>query len=103
MAVEMDCAVFCWFNKTSGHYNYLDTVVSCRTDKFFVEHPESSEEVYVENAKKEVRTAEGNVMQFRDFVKQYKSKDIYMVNGVPMFLRYISCALRIQPLFSVKG
>nr|CAB3262760.1 uncharacterized protein LOC100182837 [Phallusia mammillata] len=57
------------------------------TDEYFIKHKDASEKVYAEARKKEDRTIPGSFLSFRTFVKQYIKHDIYMVNGVPMFLR----------------
>lgn len=58
------------------------------TDDYFMSLPESrSQTVFAEQGKKENRKNPGNDMSFYEFVKTYKEKDIYMVNGVLPFLQ----------------
>ncbi|XP_076801687.1 jumonji C domain-containing protein 5-like [Clavelina lepadiformis] len=64
------------------------TPVKQWNDSFFVSHPDSVEEVIVEKGKKEIRVKPKVKVPFRDFVTEYKSNDIYMVNEVPQFLRH---------------
>lgn len=58
------------------------------TDEYFMSKPESKEEnIFAEQGKKENRTNPGEDISFYDFVRTYKEKDIYMVNGVLSFLQ----------------
>jgi hypothetical protein len=57
-------------------------------DEYFLSYPESREfHVTVETKKKENRTEPANDVPFSTYLKHYRNKDIYMVNGVPDFLR----------------
>ncbi|KXJ22797.1 lysine-specific demethylase 8 [Exaiptasia diaphana] len=58
------------------------------TDEYFMSKPESkSATIFAEQGKKENRTNPGQDVSFYDFVRTYKEKDIYMVNGVIPFLQ----------------
>ncbi|CAK8690606.1 unnamed protein product [Clavelina lepadiformis] len=57
------------------------------SDDYFLDHAGSNETVFVENRKKENRTTGGFEIPFHDYIKNYLTEDIYMVNGVPQFLR----------------
>nr|XP_009858838.1 uncharacterized protein LOC100182837 [Ciona intestinalis] len=57
------------------------------TDEYFIQHPKSKELVFAEARKKEVRTEGGFTISFRKYVKHYTKKAMYMVNGVPKFLK----------------
>lgn len=59
------------------------------TDDYFVSVPGSdSFSIDVENGKKENRT-KGDLqkMTFKQFVENYRDRDVYMVNGVPDFIQ----------------
>ena len=59
------------------------------TDEYFVSHPEAENfTIDIENGKKENRT-KGDMRRasFKEFVETYREKDVYMVNGVPTFIR----------------
>lgn len=58
------------------------------TDAYFMSIPESkTHTVFAEKGKKENRTNPGDDISFHEFVRTYKEKDIYMVNGVLSFLQ----------------
>lgn len=59
------------------------------TDEYFVSVPESDDLLIdVENGKKENRTKGGlQRMSFKQFVENYRDRDVYMVNGVPKFIQ----------------
>lgn len=58
------------------------------TDEYFKGLPEAAEiEVLAEGGKKENRTKPAKNLSFKTFVENYKTEDVYMVNGVPNFLQ----------------
>ncbi len=58
------------------------------TDEYFLSIQEgSTEKVTVEQKKKENREIYAEEYSFHEFVRQYKKKDWYMVEHVPVFLR----------------
>ena len=46
-------------------------------------------EVVVETGKKEARTRPGDAISFASYVRDYREKDVYMVNSVPDFLKKV--------------
>uniref|UniRef100_H2YUZ2 JmjC domain-containing protein n=2 Tax=Ciona savignyi TaxID=51511 RepID=H2YUZ2_CIOSA len=57
------------------------------TDEYFINHPSSVEDIFAEARVKENRSKGGFVIPFRSYVKHYTKRDMYMVNGVPKFLK----------------
>nr|XP_006813823.1 PREDICTED: uncharacterized protein LOC102806697 [Saccoglossus kowalevskii] len=57
-------------------------------DQFLMSLPETSKErVFIERAKKEIRSKSGFESTFEQFLKTYNNTDIYMVATVPKYLR----------------
>jgi len=57
-------------------------------DDYLKSHKEAETfEVFVENRKKEIRTAGGYYISLKKFIETYHKDDIYMVNGVPDHLQ----------------
>ena len=60
------------------------------SDEYFLSFEESQQlEVVVEAGKKEIRTRPADVVTFASYLREYKAKDVYMVNSVPDFLKQV--------------
>lgn len=68
----------------------ISPAYSLWSDEYFLTFKEGKEvTVIVEQAKKENRTLPAEEIPFTEFVKRYRNEDIYLVNDLPDFLRYI--------------